>query len=126
MSPETFNFVVVPNTRRLQITSEPAVSVSGHPAFRFNKKATAILTANGGRYVTVRWDKEERKVAFSSERKQDPKTSYKLTVNRPGTQAAISARSFLQYVGWNGKPFAIALRAAEDGKLEGNWPKQEE
>ena len=110
------SFVVIQRGQR--ISRSPAVTIS-RGQFRFNKQATALL-APQGRFVTIWWDRDERKVAFSMDKTQQ-KTSYRLTVNPKASQSAFTAVAFLRHIGWNGGGSFIELREA-DGRLEGHWP----
>lgn len=91
----------------------------------FNAFAGDILAKVGMQFAHLLWDGDEHKIAIRPTTKED-ENAFKVTIAQGKRGGAITASSFLKYIGWqNKKPVVVDAHWSDaSGLLEAVLPKE--
>jgi hypothetical protein len=103
----------------------PALAINANGRISLNADVGDILSSLGAKYAQILWDRETLKLAIRPLTKRDAR-AFKVTFMKGKRGAALSARSFLNYIHWQqSKPFAAAVHWNEkEGLLEAVLPRE--
>lgn len=87
-------------TRKVRKLGTPAVTITKLGRMAFNKAATVPFEKQAVENVLLLWDAEKRQVAVRPITKKDAR-SYKLSYGAKGNGAGFSAKTFLDYIGFD-------------------------
>ena len=105
--------------RKTTRLTSPAVSLTTAGRLALNATAARLFQKNAVEFVLLLWDKEQRKVGIRPIGKRDQR-SFKVTYSKKHDGAGISAKSFLDHIGWNMNKRQVfqAFWSEQDGILE--------
>ena len=103
----------------------PALTIKTDGKIALNADVGDILASRGAKYAQILWDRENLKLGIRPLTKREA-CSFKLTLTRGKRGAALSSRSFLNYIQWRqSKPFTTAVHWNEkEGLLEAVLPRE--
>ena len=97
-------------------TGEAAVSITTAGRFAINAAATRALHKNGVEAVLLMSDRDRRKIAFKPISKKD-KRAFMIAYGKNFGGSSMSAKGFLDDLGWDGKKYTIPGIWNEDQSL---------
>jgi hypothetical protein len=112
------------DSKALRIGS-PALAIHADGRISLNADVGDILASLGAKYAQILWDRENLKLGIRPLPKREAR-SFKLSFVRGKRGAALSARSFLNYIQWQqSKAFTAAVHwNQKDALLEAVLPRE--
>ena len=89
-------------TRKVRRSGSPALTLNKLGRISLNKTATAILEKEAVEFVLLLWDAPKRQIGVRPITKKDPR-AYRLAYGKKGNGAGFSAKTFMDYVGYDYK-----------------------
>jgi hypothetical protein len=88
--------------RKVRRSGTPAITFNKLGRLSMNKSATARLEKDAVEFVLVLWDPSKRQIGIRPITKKDPR-AYRLAYGKKGNGAGFSAKTFMDYVGYDYK-----------------------
>lgn len=103
----------------------PTIAVASGGRIALNAAATRLLGEAGIKAVKILWDKTTSGIALQAAPKSD-KDSYSLALAKGHGSATITAKTFLQHIGWSStvRQVVTATWNAQQKMLEAKLPRQ--
>ncbi len=96
--------------RKIRRSGSPGLTLNRLGRISLNKSATAILEREAVEFVLVLWDGSKRQIGIRPITKKDPR-AYRLAYGVKGNGAGFSAKTFMDYIGYDYKESrSIAIR----------------
>jgi hypothetical protein len=104
----------------------PAISI--HPTGRIylNQGASSYLLKGAAKQVLLLWDKEHLRLALKPLNKKDNR-AYRIAYSHKGSGASVTAKGFLEWIGYNSEPGTLTLNAEwneSEGMFEVEVPSE--
>ncbi len=87
-------------TRKVRRSGSPSITFNKLGRIALNKTATATLEKDAVEFVLLLWDPVKRQVAIRPITKKDQR-AYKLAYGKNGNGAGFSAKTFMDYIGYD-------------------------
>jgi len=89
-------------TRKVRRSGSPSVTFNKLGRISLNKTATATLEKEAVEFVLLLWDASKHQIGIRPISKKDQR-AYKLAYGKKGNGAGFSAKTFMDYVGYDYK-----------------------
>lgn len=88
--------------RKVRRSGSPAITFNKLGRLSMNKTATVRLERDAVEFVLLLWDPSKRQIGIRPITKRDPR-AYRLAYGKKGNGAGFSAKTFMDYVGYDYK-----------------------
>ena len=88
--------------RKVRRSGIPSITFNKLGRLALNKTATATLEKEAVEFVLLLWDASKRQIGIRPITKKDPR-AYRLSYGKKGNGAGFSAKTFMDYVGYDNK-----------------------
>jgi hypothetical protein len=104
----------------------PAISIHHSGRIYLNQGASGHLLKGAAKQVLLLWDKEHLRLAIKPLNKKDNR-AYKIAYSHKGSGAGVTAKGFLEWIGYNSEPGTLTLNAEwneREGMFEVELPSE--